>query len=317
MVSSLPVVLDAAAVSRLLPQVDVVATIRELFQELGAGTAVQPPQSLTLFPNEKGDFISYLGVLSNKGVFGVKLSPYIVTSDRPVITAWTSLISMTSGQPLLLCDSAELTVERTAGTTAVAVDELSRPWSKRLAIIGSGPVATAHWKHVRNQRGWEQVAIWSPRLQDRPDIRAAWEASDVRIKLASSAQAACEDADVVLLCTSSGTPVIDPAWIPRHALVTSISTNVAQAHEVPPSFLATADVYCDYRKTTPLSAGDMLLAVRDYAWSAASIKGDLAELATNQCARPTGDRPVFFRSIGLGLEDIAMAEAILRASRHN
>ena len=100
-----PVILDAATVQSLLPKVDTLAVLRSLFLELAEGTAVQPPQSLSLFPEGKGDFISYLGTLARKGVFGVKLSPYIVTSDRPIITAWTTLMSASTGQPLALCDA--------------------------------------------------------------------------------------------------------------------------------------------------------------------------------------------------------------------
>ncbi len=309
-----PRVLDAAAIASLLPEVDVIATLRALFRELAAGTAVQPAQSLTLFPDGKGDFISYLGVLSGRGVFGAKLSPYIVTGERPIITAWTSLMSMTTGQPLLLCDAGRLTVERTAGTTALAVDELAPAGARRLAIIGSGPIATAHWRHVAGLRPWESVRVWSPRLKQRADGIRDWLAADARIRVADGAQEACAGADAILLCTSSGKPVIDPEWVRPGALVTSISTNVAQAHEVPPAFLRSAQVYCDDRKTTPGAAGEMVLAAAAGDWSAERIRGDLAELVAGTCPRPTEDAPVFFRSIGLGLEDIAMADAILRAA---
>ena len=66
-----------------------------------SGKAVQPPQTLTLFPDNAGDFITYLGVSADAKVFGAKLSPYIVTAGRPVITAWTALMSMETGQPLM------------------------------------------------------------------------------------------------------------------------------------------------------------------------------------------------------------------------
>ena len=91
--------------------------------------AVQPPQTLTLFPDQAGDFITYLGALADAHVFGAKLSPYVVTGGkpdgRPIVTAWTALMSMRTGQPLMWCDAGLLTVERTAGTTALAVDCLA------------------------------------------------------------------------------------------------------------------------------------------------------------------------------------------------
>lgn len=82
-----------------------------------------------------------------------------------------------------------------------------------------------------------------------------------------------------MLCTSSGTPVLDATVVAPDALVTSISTNAAEAHEIAPAFLASAQVYCDYRETTPASAGEMVLAARDHGWSADQLRGDLAGLA--------------------------------------
>ncbi len=313
--SDKPIILDAADVAALLPQVDVLAEMRALFAELGADLAVQPPQTLTLLPDDRGDFITYLGAQSGADVFGAKLSPYLPTDGKPIITAWTMLMSMTSGLPLMLCDSGALTCERTAATTALAVDFLAKSDAARVAIIGAGAAAQAHWSYVSALRNWNEVQVFSPSLAGSSEKQAAWRAACPDVVFAASADEAAQAADVIMLCTSSGTPVIDPDRIAGGTLVTSISTNVAQAHEVAPAFLNHAQVYCDYRKTTPSTAGEMVLAAQNESWSPEAVQGDLGELSAATCPRPTSDQPVFFRSVGLGLEDIAVANAIYRAAR--
>ncbi|MBY4859782.1 ornithine cyclodeaminase family protein, partial [Burkholderia contaminans] len=123
---TLPLTVDEAAVRAALPSLDVLGTLRSMFASLAAARAVQPPQTLTLFPDQAGDFITYLGALADAQVFGAKLSPYVVTGGKPdgkpIVTAWTALMSMRTGQPLMWCDAGLLTVERTAGTTGLAVD---------------------------------------------------------------------------------------------------------------------------------------------------------------------------------------------------
>ncbi len=309
-----PKILDAAAVEALLPGLDVKSELTALFQALGAGQAVQPPQTITDFPNAKGDFITYLGAVAEMGVFGAKLSPYIVTEAAPVITAWTCLMSMDTGEPLVWCDSSRLTTERTAGTTALAVDLLAPARASRLAIIGSGAVAEAHFQHVRDLRNWSRISVYSPGLAADPDRQTKWRALDSKIDIAADSAACLADCDVVMLCTSSGTPVIDPADTGKASVFTSISTNVANAHEIPPEFLPLADVYCDYLPTTPGSAGEMKLATAAGLWSADQIRGDLAQLVCGTCEKPNHDKSIFFRSIGLGLEDIAMAHGIYKLS---
>lgn len=306
-----PLVLDQQHARQLLAQVDVPRVLRDLFRDLAAGQAVQPPQQLVEFPAGQGDFINYGGVLAEDRVYGLKTSPYIVRDQGPLVTAWTLLMSMDSGQPLLLCDAGELTTARTAATTAVAVDALAPDNVRRLAIIGSGPIARAHLHYIRNLREWQDIRLHSPALRDKSaEQRQVLTALDPRLSLHDDLDDAMHDADVILLCTSSAKPVIDPARLSNPALITSISTNAVRAHEVPPASLAAMDVYCDYRKTTPGSAGEMRLAVEQHGWTEDAIVGDLPELVSGHAARPDYKRHAFFRSIGLGLEDIALANAL-------
>ena len=312
-----PITLDAAAVDRLLPHVDVLQEMRQLFMDLGQSQAVQPPQTLTLLPEDKGDFITYLGATTKAGVFGAKLSPYLVTDSKPIITAWTVLMSTETGQPLCLCDAGRLTTERTAATTALAVDLLAQKDVRSLAIIGSGPVAAAHWRYVQGLRPWQQVHIYSPNLGSNQKNLAHWQSICPNGILADSAEAAVKGVDVVMLCTASGTPVVDYNALEANVLVTSISTNVSRAHEISPAFITSAQTYCDYRATTPDTAGEMILAAQDHGWKPSDLCGDLAELSNGSCPLPNSDKPIFFRSVGLGLEDVAIANSIYRAACAN
>ena len=224
-------------------------------------------------------------------------------------------MSSQTGQPLLLCDAGQLTIERTAATTALAIDYLIHETPRKVAIIGSGAVALAHWHYVKDLRNWQNTSIYSPDLERDEDKRKIWENKCPHIEFCESAEQAAIGADLVMLCTSAGTPVIDGSVFEQNALVTSISTNVKQAHEISPKFLNHMQVYCDYKETTPASAGEMVLASRDHGWSSEKIIGDLPDLANGRCPLPDTEHPTFFRSIGLGLEDIAIATALHRASK--
>ncbi|HEF4745475.1 TPA: ornithine cyclodeaminase family protein [Burkholderia multivorans] len=310
---TLPLTVDDAMVRAALPSLDVLGTLRRMFAALASARAVQPPQTLTLFPEQAGDFITYLGALADEQVFGAKLSPYIVgggPDGKPVVIAWTALMSMRTGQPLMWCDAGQLTVERTAGTTALAVDCLAPRDARRLAIVGAGTVGLAHLRHAAALREWDTISVYSPTLADDRALQAAVARTDPRARPASDIAACVRDADVVMLCTSSGTPVLGDGMLTRPALVTSISTNVAQAHEIPPAWLPDMDVYCDYRHTTPASAGEMRRAAAEHGWTPERIVGDLPALVAGTCAAPSRTRHAFFRSIGLGLEDIAIAYAL-------
>lgn len=312
--STLPLILDDRAVAAALETIDVSAELAVMFAGLANGRAAQPPQTLTLFPDGMGDFITYLGVLADRAVFGAKLSPYLPREGGALVTAWTMVMSMETGAPLLLCDARRLTTERTAGTTALAVDLLARPDARSLAVIGAGPVGLAHLRHVGAVRDWASVTLCSPGAAQRQNLPRTL-GSGCPVAVETDPGRAVANADVILLCTSSGRPVIDVDRTKADALITSISTNAVDAHEIDPAALAAMEVYCDYSPTAPLAAGEMKLAIAAGIWSADALRGDLPALMVGRAPQPTGSKRIFFRSIGLGLEDVALADAVHRATR--
>lgn len=301
------VTLNNDEVKALSHQLDAVGAMRKMFASLAKGTALQPPQQQIGLENG-GDFINYLGVLNEEQVYGIKTSPYIPTQDKPIVTAWTMLMSCKNGQPIMLTDAGYLTIQRTAATTALAIEHLAKKDAKRLAIIGTGPIALAHLKYAREIRKWERISIYSPSIggmdeESRLDI----ERIDERMVLCELQSKALVKADVILLCTSSAKPVIDLGQLGNTALITSISTNAPEAHEVNPSDLKKMDVYCDYRRTTSDTAGEMVIAQKAAQWAPSAIVGDLPDLVSGKAKLPDYSRNVYFRSVGLGLEDVAIA----------
>lgn len=288
-----------------LPVELVQSVVREAFAMLGAGRAVQPLQVVTDLPGG-GDVIAYQAVLADSGVYAVKVSPYLPQPDgRAIVTAWTLLVSTHSGEPVLLVDSAGLTTERTAATTAVAVDLLAGPDARSLAVIGLGKVGRAHLRHVRGLRGFTDVRVYSRSAgagdRDEPE----------GVRLVGCAQEAAQGADVVLLCTSAADAVIDVTALPAGTLITSVSTNAPMAREIDPAALASVDVYADLAPAAFAAAGEMRIAAAEHGFTVEDIRGDLPGLLSDTTPAPSGDRPVFFRSVGLGIEDAAIAVAVL------
>lgn len=292
----------AAAVPERLVQ----AAVRRAFEQLAAGRGVQPPQVVTDLP-DGGDVIAYPAVLAEDEVYAVKVSPYLPQPDGPaLVTAWTLLMSTRTGQPLLLVDSGALTTERTAATTALAVDLLARPDARSLAVIGLGPVGRAHVRHARAVRQFDEIRVWSP-TATAADLAGL----DDDIRLAASAQEATDAANVVLLCTSAAAPVVDVQALTAGTFVASVSTNAPLAHEIDPASLTALDVYADHAPAAFAAAGDLRIAAQQHGFTLDAVRGDLAGLLSGTSPAPSGDRVVFFRSVGLGIEDAAVALAAL------
>jgi L-arginine dehydrogenase len=298
----------------LLPEHDVLDALRDAFKSLHAGTSVQPPQANGFIPDHV-DMIWYPAIFGEQEIFGAKLSPWLPRrKDGPQVTAWTILCSLLTGEPVLLCDSKALTTERTAATTALAIEKLAPPSAKRLALIGAGPVGIAHLRYASAIHPWSEIRVYSRTLYaDDSFIQRIPSHLREHVTVAASAEYAVKNSDVVMLCTSSLVPVIDSRWLRAGQLVTSVTTHATHAHEFPPAAVPDCDVYCDYRATSPSIAGEMVLAAAQHGWSPDAIRSDLPELISGEGLKPSANAPIFFRSMGLGIEDLAIANLVLRA----
>jgi L-arginine dehydrogenase len=309
-----PLILRQTDFDALLPEAEVLGALRDAFKSLHAGTSVQPPQANGFIPDHV-DMIWYPAIFGEQEIFGAKLSPWLPRrKDGPQVTAWTILCSLLTGEPVLLCDSKALTTERTAATTALAIEMLAPPSARALALIGAGPVGIAHLRYAWAIHPWSEIRIFSRTLYaDDSFIQRVPAHLRDSITVAASAEYAVKNSEVVMLCTSSSVPVIDRGWLHTGQLITSVTTHATHAHEFPPAAIPDCDVYCDYRATSPAIAGEMVLAAARHGWSTNAIRSDLPELLSGKGLKPSGNAPTFFRSMGLGIEDLAIANLVLRA----
>jgi L-arginine dehydrogenase len=161
-------------------------------------------------------------------------------------------------------------------------------------------------------REWSTIRVSSPALGTGDPARtAAVRALPFPVEIAGSVAAAVDGADVVCLCTSAAAPVVSLADCRDDVLVTSVSTNAPGAHEVAPDDIARCAVYVDYRTGAPVSASELRSLLEHHP---GLVVADLPELVAGT-APPRPGGPAFFRSVGLGIEDIAIAGLFLNAAR--
>lgn len=294
----------------------VLAALREAFRGLASGDCVQPSQTVIVLPDNQGDCIYYSAYVGSAAAIGVKASPYLearLDAGLPPVTAYTLVLDAVDGTPRLLVDSVTLTIERTAATTLLAVEQLTGSRvPATIGIVGTGSIGRGHARYARMLFPRAKIMMFSPTAatdnQDGDERRATIVAEVPQATVVSSLEEAIATSDVVMLCTSSGTPVVDIDRLPATCLVTSVGTNVPDAHELDWRRLPEFMVYCDYRETCPNTAGDMRLAQDAGVWRADSVRADLPELLTGARPDVTGRR--YFRATGLAVEDITIATLI-------
>ncbi|MGH8988994.1 MAG: ornithine cyclodeaminase family protein [Acidimicrobiales bacterium] len=128
-----------------------------------------------------------------------------------------------SGAARAVAIGTELGRRRVGAIGAVAAEVLASRSATVAAIIGTGFQASTQLWGLTSVRRLRDVRVFSRDPARREGFAAAAKATyGISARAVRSAREAVTDAEIVVLATSSSTPVIDASWLARCAYVTTL-----------------------------------------------------------------------------------------------
>jgi ornithine cyclodeaminase/alanine dehydrogenase-like protein (mu-crystallin family) len=198
-----------------------------------------------------------------------------------------------TGELQALLSASAITEIRTAAVSAVATRALARPDSRVVAILGGGVQARSHA---------EAMAAVLPEA----DLRT-WARAD-----GGTPEETLRGADVVCTCTSAREPILRREWLSPGTHVNAVGSSVPTARELDAETVAAATLFVDRRESALNEAGDLLLA----GFREERIAAELGEVLVGaHPGRATAEELTVFKSLGLGVEDLAAAELVVQRAR--
>jgi ornithine cyclodeaminase/alanine dehydrogenase len=185
----------------------------------------------------------------------------------------------------------------------------------RLGILGSGMEARAHLLAITAMRRPSEILVFSP----SPENRAAF-ANEFTQRLAVPCRAVASPAAVVagadLLVAAARsrdeTPIFRGAELREGMTVISIGSTLPEQREIDPETIARCDlIVADEPEEVGRQTGDFIAARR----AGVSFEDKLASLSDLVMGKLThrlaASRLTMFKSVGAGIQDIAVAEFVL------
>jgi ornithine cyclodeaminase len=300
--SRLPFI-DADRLWSLLPMPEAIAALEAAFIQISGGG---PPRSHVAVP--AGDLL-LMPAHGPAGV-GVKLvtvAPANAARGLPLIQGMYVLFAADTLVPVALIDGAALTGLRTAAVSGLATRHLARADAARLVVFGAGTQARTHIVAMRAVRPITQVVIVSRTAASTEALVEELRADGIDAR--AGTPAAVRNADLVCTCTTSTTPLFDGAVLPDGAHINAVGAYKPDARELDATTMRRGRVVVEQRDAAFEEAGDVLLAIAEGALTRDDVAADLAEVAAGVAVR-TSDRDItVFKSVGLALEDLAVAAA--------
>ncbi len=289
-------ILDEGAVRALLRMEDLIPVMASALADLSSGKVVQPMRVMVPIADHGG----FLGLMpAYGGALGAKLVTFYPNNQGvPTHHAVIVLFRPETGEPLVTMDGRLITEMRTAAVSAVATKCLARPEASVLGMLGAGVQARSHLEALRLVRTFREIRVWSPRnaraFAKRFGIRAA----------ASAAEAVC-GADVIVVATTSQTPVLFGEWLSPGTHINAVGAPRPTWRELDDAVLRTARIYVELRDAATRESGDVIAAGR--------VDAEIGEVVTGaKRGRESASETTLFKSVGVAIEDVVSADLVYR-----
>ena len=312
--------LSDADVARLLSMREAIDAVEKAFGEYAKGAVLMPPRS-TLMLDRFGGSVSLMpSYLEETGALATKIiSIYPRNPDRglPTTVAWIVVNDPETGMLETLMEATYLTAVRTGAVTGVAARYLAPRGSRVAAVIGCGVQGrTQAWAVA------ETCDLDAIRVYDVSRERARRFADEVGAKLgvdisvAESGVEAVRGADIVVTATTSREPVVRRSWLGDEVHVSAIGSFYPDHRELDTETIREAKVVVDSREVVLAEAGDLIIPLKEGAITEDHIYAELGDLVLGwKEGRTEGDGLTVFKSVGLAIQDSAVADLVLKKWR--
>jgi ornithine cyclodeaminase/alanine dehydrogenase len=285
--------------------------VEEAFRQLAEGGAQNVPRSRA---HGKGVMLHTLSASADYlGLVGWKA----YTTSASGARFHVALYDAAGGAMVALLEADHLGRMRTGAASGVATDHMARRDAQRVGVLGSGRQARTQLEAVCVVRGITQAYVYSPDPEHRERFAEEMEpVCKTEVVPVDRPREAVEDCGIVITATTSSEPLFDGQLIAEGVHLNVVGSNFLHKAEVDAvTVRRSSPIVCDSIDQCRLEAGDFVEALEagNIHWS------QIYELADVVAGRHTGrarqEDVTLFKSVGLGIEDVAVAARVLEIAR--
>lgn len=297
--------IDERCIAGLLTMDDALSAVEEVFREQGRGGVVNVPRVRA--PLKGGVLRITAGILSYRGLYGVKVSSTAVFGRNA--GRMFSLYREESGELCAIVQVFGMGALRTGAASGVATKFMANEDARSLGVLGSGRQARTQVEAVCRVRRIAVAKVYSPTKENRERFcREIAEAHGLRAVAVDSPEAAVRDSDVIVSATPSETPVVQGRWLAAGAHVNAVGANYEHRRELDTAAVkAAAFIAVDDPEQARYEATDLVEPVKEGALTWDRVRSLADVVAGNVKARASAGDITLFKSLGVAIEDVALA----------
>lgn len=243
------------------------------------------------------------------GVLGFKA----YTTSKKGTRFHVTLYDGKTGEMSALMQADFLGQMRTGAASAVATKHLARKDATTCGIFGSGKQARTQLLGISKVRKLTKAHVWSPTETNRNAFATEMSAiCGIEVIPVATPEEAARNLDIICTATTAREPILKGEWLSPGQHLNIAGSNFLGKSEIDIEVVKRSNlIVIDSKDQGKIEAGDFMEALdkRALEWS------DVTELGRIVAARSSGrespEAITLFKSLGIGLEDIAVGVKVL------
>ncbi|MEZ6045334.1 MAG: ornithine cyclodeaminase family protein [Planctomycetaceae bacterium] len=294
----------------LISMAQAIDAVENVFRSLSSGESQNIPRQRVRIPGVMLHSLS--AAVSPLGYVGWKNYTTTRTQARFHIALYNP-----DGEWVSLLEADWLGQLRTGAASGVATRLIAKEDAQHVAIFGSGKQARTQLQAVCAVRNIQHATVFSNTPERREEFaRTMSDETGIQVVAADSPAECVAQAEIICTATTSKEPVVTAEMLRAGVHINAVGSNALNRAELSADCFTRIDkVVCDDVDSCRNEAGDFVgpMASGSLQWEKIS---PLASLVTkSEGARTNREEITLFKSVGMAIEDIAVAAIVYEAAR--
>lgn len=298
---------------------EIFGAIEDGYKNLNQGKVVLPPIMDIFKPNTDGVIDFKASLDEGAGFFGMKASSGGFDNSALGMPPGYNLVFLWDAEtsyPSCIMDATHIRNLRTAAAAAVSIKYLSREDASVYMAYGTGRLGKASLRATMRIRNIKEVYCfgWLPGENEAFCEEMGKEFPDVVFHGCNTPEEGVRKADIVVSVTlAKSGPIIKKEWIKKGAHLVDIGVDNQTKQEFYPDVMEIVDKLVDDNIEAASTKGETYQAIKAGVIKPEDIYGEIGDIILGKIpGRENDDEVTFFDTVGLGVQDLAMAVCIYK-----
>ena len=306
-------------VEKLVDPNEIMDQIEEAYRIFGADAYYMPPRPVIEHENKT---LIYMPCFT-EDIIGTKMLTIFPENAKlglPSLDGLVILNDRTTGAPLAIMDGQAVTAWRTGAVGGVGIRHLSRKDARTVGIVGAGAQGFHQAVYACAARNIETVYIWNHSDRDLTDFMARLKKTiadpAVEVVQCKTVEELVKASDIICTATPSEEPVLpNDRELLEGKCIIAIGSYTPQMREIPDVIWDLVDnVYIELPYACEES-GDLSQPLAEERLTMDRVVLMDKFLASGADEDEIAKKTTYFKSVGMGLFDVCVAQKLLEKAK--